>query len=207
MIEGFDKIALDDAHAIWRGRWSGANDDAFDALWAHRPENYHRILMGGRWVDTPRWQQAYGVDYRYTGHINRAKPVPLELEPFLRYARSAIEPRLNGILVNWYAGEHGHYIGRHRDKPHDLIAGAPIVTISLGADRTFRLRPHKGKGKIDLRIDAGTVIVLPHETNLTWTHEVPRFATDHGDRISVTVRAFKREAVDDHRPPRQPAAH
>ena len=164
----------------------------FDALWSLRPNRYHRIRMGGRWVDTPRWQQAYGADYRYTGHINRAQPVPASLQPYVDYVRGAVDPRLNGLLLNWYEAELGHYIGRHRDKPNDLIPGAPIVTISLGASRTFRLRPWKGRTKVDFSVVDGTVLVLPFETNQTWTHEVPLFAQDAGRRVSVTVRAFNR---------------
>ncbi len=190
---GFLPQPLDDDHCIWRGRLPDTYDirsDAFETLWALHPPSYHRIRMGGRWVDTPRWQQAYGRDYRYTGHVNRAEPVPASLSPLLAYVQADIDPRLNGLLLNWYEAEKGHYIGRHRDKPHDLVVGAPIVTISLGASRTFRLRPHQGAGKIDVALDHGTVVILPFVTNRAWTHEVPLFAKDRGRRISVTIRAF-----------------
>ena len=39
--------------------------------------------MHGRAVKPPRWQQAYGADYRYTGNTNRALPVPDELAPLV----------------------------------------------------------------------------------------------------------------------------
>lgn len=165
-------------------------ESAFEALWTLKPARYHQIRMGGRWVDTPRWQQAFGADYRYTGHINRALPVPAILTPYLDYSRDAVDPRLNGMLVNWYDAALGHYIGRHRDKPNDLIAGAPIITLSFGAPRTFRLRPWKGTGKLDFDLIDGTVVILPFATNQAWTHEVPLFAKDVGRRVSVTIRAF-----------------
>ena len=53
----------------------------FDALWAMHPEEYHEIQMPGGLVKTPRWQQAYGADYHYTGRVNKALPVPPLLEP------------------------------------------------------------------------------------------------------------------------------
>ena len=76
-----------------------------------------------------------------------------------------MEPRLNGILINWYDGSKGHYIGPHRDSPEGLIEAAPIVTISFGEERIFRFRPHGGNGKIDLQLGQGTVIVIPYNTN------------------------------------------
>ena len=35
----------------------------FDALWQMHPQVFHEIKMHGQLVKTPRWQQAYGVDY------------------------------------------------------------------------------------------------------------------------------------------------
>ena len=189
----FEQKRLDDSHSIWLGALPANlhfDTSKFEALWAMHPPEYHRIRMGGRWVDTPRWQQAYGADYRYTGHINRALPTPALLAPLLRYATQHIDPRLNGLLLNWYDAERGHYIGRHRDKPTDLVPGAPIVTLSFGAGRTFRLRPWKGRGKIDISLGDGAVVIIPFDTNTLWTHEVPLFAHDRGCRVSVTIRAF-----------------
>ncbi len=71
-----------------------------------------------------------------------------------------------------------------------LIEGSVIVTISLGAPRTFRLKPYRAKGTIDLPVVHGSVVVIPWETNQRWTHEVPHFARDAGRRISLTARAF-----------------
>jgi alkylated DNA repair dioxygenase AlkB len=117
-------------------------------------------------------------------------PVDSQLQPFLDWAHSAVDAQLNGILVNWYDGGLRHYIGRHRDSTANLVVGAPIVTISLGEERVFRLRPWKGKGIIDFPAANGMVFVLPYETNLHWTHEVTHRTRDIGRRISVTLRAF-----------------
>jgi alkylated DNA repair dioxygenase AlkB len=141
-------------------------------------------------VRTPRWQQAFGRDYHYTGQVNSAIPVSPILEPLLAWASGAIDARLNGILVNWYDGQKGHYIGAHRDSTIKMIEGVPIVTISLGEERAFRLRPWKGTGFIDIPVRNGTVIVMPHITNKHWTHEVPHSHNRTGRRISVTLRGF-----------------
>jgi alkylated DNA repair dioxygenase AlkB len=112
------------------------------------------------------------------------------MTPFLSWAREAVDARLNGLLFNWYDAERAHYIGKHRDSTKNMIEGAPIVTISLGASRLFRLRPWRKPGIVDLEADHGAVIVIPYATNLEWTHEVPHRAADHGRRISITLRGF-----------------
>ena len=168
--------------------------EQFPVLWDMHPLDFHEIKMHGRLVRTPRWQQAFGHDYAYTGQVNRALPVPTMLAPLLAWGREIVDPRLNGILVNWYDGALGHYIGRHRDSIIGLVEGSPIVTISLGAERTFRLRPwppRLGGQPVDLRATDGAVFVMPWATNRAYTHEVPAGRAGSGRRISVTVRAFR----------------
>jgi alkylated DNA repair dioxygenase AlkB len=187
--------ALDETASVQVGRLPDAmipDAAGFDRLWAMHPETFHLIKMHGKEVRTPRWQQAYGADYRYTGNTNRALAVPSELEPLHAWIREQIDPRLNGLLLNWYDAEHRHYIGKHRDSTINMIDGAPIVTISLGAERVFRIRRWKGDATVhDIPTGNGTLIVMPYAVNLGWTHEVPHNAKAAGRRISITARAFE----------------
>jgi alkylated DNA repair dioxygenase AlkB len=165
----------------------------FDSFWEIHPQEYHEIKIHGRLVKTPRWQQAFGVDYHYTGRINKAFPVPPVLEPFLRWSRVNIDDRLNGILLNWYDGALDHYIGAHRDSIKNMVPGCPIVTISVGEERIFRIRrwPARVKAEpVDFSARHGTVFVMPWETNQAFTHEVPSSTRHKGRRISITLRAF-----------------
>jgi alkylated DNA repair dioxygenase AlkB len=193
---GFDRHDLGDGRAFFTGRLpAGLALEArrFEELWSMHPAEFHEIRMHGRAVRTPRWQQAYGMDYRYTGRINRALPLPPLLEPLLAWVRQHLDARLNGVLLNWYDGALGHYIGRHRDSRTNLISGAPIVTISFGEQRQFRLSPWpraRGRQCLDFPAQDGAVFVMPYETNLHWTHEVPAARQWQGRRISVTLRAF-----------------
>lgn len=194
MYPRFEVTHLDEHREFHCGRLPDAlvpDEAGFESLWAMHPEEYHEITMHGRRVKTPRWQQAYGRDYHYTGRTNTALPLTDKLTPFLRWANETIDPRLNGLLLNWYDGSRGHYIGKHRDSVTNMIEGAPIVTISLGDERIFRLRPwRRGGAVIDFAAVNGAVFIMPYDTNLAWTHEVPHRARDCGRRISVTLRAF-----------------
>lgn len=199
MLDGFESHDLDGSHAFYTGRLPDAfafDGVEFEELWAMHPEEYHVIQMHGRLVKTPRWQQAFGRDYHYTGRVNEALPVPVRLEPLLAWAREAIHGRLNGLLLNWYDGQLGHYIGPHHDSTKHMVAGAPIVTISLGEERIFRLTQPKTKERLDFPAQDGTVFVLPYDTNQVWKHEVPKSAKRLSRRISVTLRAFEGSPID-----------
>ena len=187
---------LGGGHQLWVGELPKSllpDATGFEALWGLHPKEFHDIQIHGRLVKTPRWQQAYGMDYRYSGGTNRASPIPPILELFVQWTREKVARALNGLLVNWYDGRLGHYIGRHRDSPKQIIEGTPIVTISLGQERTFRMRPwpaRQGARAIDFPARDGTVLVLPWSTNRSFTHEVPRSKSHTGRRISITLRAF-----------------
>ena len=65
------------------------------------------------------------------------------------------------------------------------------MTVSLGEQRVFRLRPYPAaKTKFDFVLESGDFVLIPWNTNQHWTHEVPKFARYRGRRVSVTMRAF-----------------
>ena len=171
------------------------DDAAFEAAWSAHPTEKHEILMHGRLVQTPRWQQAYGADYHYTGRVNKGLPIPPLIEPLILWVREQIEPHINGALLNWYEGP-GHYIGPHHDSVKQMIQGSPIVTVSFGETRTFRLTLGKGANArtLDFPAPHGTVFVMPYGTNRVWKHSVPKSTRYTGRRISVTFRAFEAAA-------------
>lgn len=190
---GFNQHALDDAHVFFVGVLPTSlalSAAQFEAIWSMHPAEYHVIKIHGREVKTPRWQQAFGVDYHYTARVNRALALPTQLVPLLAWARETVHAGLNGALVNWYRGELGHYIGPHHDSVKNMVPDAPIVTISFGQERVFRLTHSKTKSRRDFPALNGTVFVMPYETNRVWKHEVSRSARWRGRRISVTFRAF-----------------
>ncbi|MEZ4884697.1 MAG: alpha-ketoglutarate-dependent dioxygenase AlkB [Chitinophagales bacterium] len=190
----FETIRLNTNYLVFTSEKPVSNfvlDDAtFLKIWDLHPEEYHIVKIHGKEIPTPRWQQAYGKNYRYTGSKNNALPIPDILKVFLEWSQENIDERLNGLLLNWYDGLKNHYIGAHRDSTKDLQEGSPIVTISLGEERVFRMRPYKNKGFKDIEIRNGNVIVVPWNTNQHWTHEVPHFKKYSGKRISITLRAY-----------------
>ncbi|WP_420573423.1 alpha-ketoglutarate-dependent dioxygenase AlkB [Kordia sp.] len=192
--ELFEVISLDDESVLYFSdkieELNFSNKD-FEKIWDTHPEEFHTVKMYGKEILTPRWQQAYGKNYSYSGSKNNALPIPELFKIFLEWSQKNVDARLNGLLLNWYDGQKDHYIGPHRDDTRDLIHNTPIVTISLGQERIFRMRKYGEKGFKDITIRNSGIIIIPWNTNLKWTHEVPKFKKYDGKRISVTLRAYQ----------------
>ncbi len=190
----FQYRPLDDEHGVYVSTLPpNVREETadFETLWNLHPADYPEIFLHGRNVKIPRWQQAFGEDYHFSGKVSRGLPIPEGLISIWQWACQAVDTRLNGLLLNWYDAQLGHYIGKHRDSTTHMIENAPIVTVSLGEERTFRLRPYGGQGFQDISMPDGTVIVVPYSTNLAWTHEVPKSTRAKHRRISITLRAFE----------------
>jgi hypothetical protein len=107
-----------------------------------------------------------------------------------------------GFRISWYDRLADFVVVTDPEKPSSFpqiasppkaprwVVGTPIVTISAGETRTFRLRPFKDKGFTDFEARHGTVFVMPWDTNLAVKHEVPHRASCEDRRISITARAF-----------------
>lgn len=189
-LSDFTRHDLGDGAAVFTGRlpadlvWS---DEQFEQAWSLHPATRPTIFLHGRHVAIPRWQQAFGMDYQFSGQVSRAAPTPELLQPLLAWARRVVHPELNGLLVNWYEGA-GHYIGPHHDSVRNMVPDCPIVTVSFGEARTFRLS--RGRDRHDVLAVSGGVIVIPLITNSVWKHSVPKSRRYVRRRISVTLRGF-----------------
>lgn len=188
---GFVAHELDAGFFVYTGRIPEElrpGPEPFETLWGMRPPRLADVVVGGEAMQAPRWHQAYGHDYQFAGYSNRAQPVPDALRGFLAWSQGAVDVRLNGILVNWYDAASKHRIAQHKDSLIGRIPESPIVTITLGAARTFRMLV-RGRW-IEFRVGDGDVVVLPEVTNRKFAHSVPHLPGDEGRRISVTIRAF-----------------
>ncbi|MFT5524065.1 MAG: alkylated DNA repair dioxygenase AlkB [Pirellulaceae bacterium] len=173
-------------------------DETVHEIWKLRPSERQWIKIHGEEVPIPRRQKAYGRDYAFAGQTSKADPIPLVLQPYLEWAQQNVCATLNGLLLNWYDGALKEYIGAHHDDDRQLVAETPIVTLSLGEDRIFRLSRYEATaGKlrpvehVDTVVYSGSGIEIPLQTNSAWKHSVPYFVRYKRRRISITLRAFR----------------
>ena len=95
-------------------------------------------------------------------------------------------------------------LGPHQDKTQDLVPGSSIVSISLGATRTFRISKKEGGKKIkvkDYELTNGTVIIMRKEMQDKYYHEIVKVNGEKGKkigpRINITFRKVKGVQKDD----------
>ncbi len=169
----------------------------FDELWAQHPAERRSIKMAGKEVLMPRYTENYGVDYYFSGTLFRAAPIPECYTPIINKLQQMVvddegESLLNNILVNWYA-DGNHYIGPHTDREKQLYKDSPILTLSLGATRTFKMVSKTDNGYArEIKINDRDLLIMGGTTQATHLHTIPKTKKAIGGRISITMRCFKK---------------
>lgn len=165
--------------------------EAFCAL----PYEQTQITLYGKTHDTPRLQKLYGVaNYAFSTYKMVAEPIiPPPVQACIDYARLKY-PKFewNGALVNYYA-DGNNYIAAHSDDEKDLQSGAPILSFSFGATRTFRItkKNKEEKYRLDVPTESGSMIAMCGQMQKFFKHEIVKAPKIAGRRINVTVRCFK----------------
>ena len=167
----------------------------FNELWQIHPEEYNDIMMMGKLIKTPRWQQTYGRSYNFSGVNHVALDIPDIILPYLHFVNNLGYGEFNQILINWY--ENGlHYIGSHSDDTTQLKKNSPIISISIGAERIFRFRSKITKKTVlDISLSDGIIVVMGGECQKDFKHEIPKITGEKAlkikPRINFTFRQFK----------------
>jgi len=166
-----------------RPGWVAGSGTVFGALAEAVPWRAERRHMYDRVVDVPRLLCFYGE--------GEPLPHPL-LTAALRtlnahYGAELGEPfRTAGLClyrdgrdsVAWHGDRYG------RGSREDTM----VAILSLGAPRTFSLRPRGGGPSRRYEIGHGDLLVMGGSCQRTWEHAVPKTAQDVGPRISVQFR-------------------
>ncbi len=203
---------LNEAGTSWVDVWQlplalTPTPQQYEQLWALHPAEQGRVKMMGKLVQTPRWQQAYGQPYRFSGLDHPAEPMPALVQPLLDYANAQPEYNagggdgFNAALVNWYR-DGAHHIGWHADDESQMVRrdGESLVfSLALGQEREFRLRPRPGTTgrSLSVPMPSGTCLVMGGQCQRTHQHSVPKVAGKKGAqlarRINVTFRQFTKK--------------
>jgi alkylated DNA repair dioxygenase AlkB len=83
----------------------------------------------------------------------------------------------------------------HGDRDGTRDARLVVASLSLGATRTFQLRPKKESclrhDPLGVDVAHGDLIVMAGDTQLYWEHRVPRDPRTTGERLNVTFRQHR----------------
>jgi alkylated DNA repair dioxygenase AlkB len=171
---------------------------SFEDIWDLNNNKQDVVIIFGKPTECPRYTQTYMRDYKYSGTQHKAVALPEKLKPYLEWANS-LKPNqtYNQVLLNWYK-DGTQYIGAHCDDEKEIVKEHPIVSISLGETRTFRIREKETKEIVsDISMKNQTYLIMCGDMQKKYTHEVPKVSGKKGEemgrRINITFRKFKDE--------------
>ena len=171
-------------------------DKFFDDLLDEIPWMQNKIRFYGKESLVPRlesWHGNEGLCYTYSGISMDAKPWTKTLLQIKKSIEPIAKSTFNSVLINYYRNGKDR-VAWHSDDEKELGKNPVIASVSLGAERKFKLRHKKYKEnqlKHEVLLANGSLLVMSGTTQHHWLHEVPRTAKPIGPRINLTFRVIK----------------
>ena len=180
------------------------NNEIFNSLLSLKPKERGKVIIFGKELDVPRWQQSFGQSYYFSGLEHKAVEIT---DPYLIKLQKWVEnhsgKKYNQILINWYTNGN-EYIGPHSDDESQLERNSNIYSFSFGDTRIFKIEAkpnYKDKVKqsqIKISMYHNTCLVMGGEMQKRWKHSVPKKLKKEKEhqifgnvRINITFRCFK----------------
>ena len=171
----------------------------FDALvgecgWERRSASFgHAVPRDEAYYGDP------GTHYTYSRRVYTPLPwIPELLSLKLRveeatppaaYANSGVpNAGYNAVLCNLYRDGNGS-VGLHADDEPEM--GPVIASVSLGAERLFRLKRRDGSVAFSERLAHGSLLIMAGDTQKNFRHEVPKEPGITLPRINLTFRRIE----------------
>jgi alkylated DNA repair dioxygenase AlkB len=143
------------------------------------------------WEAKRRWMYDREVDVpRLTAHFGLpAEPsAPRAIREAAEHVIDATGVPFNGVGLNLYRDGRDS-VAPHNDHLYEIVEGFPIVLLSLGATRRMSIRgKERGAGAMNVDLDSGSLLTMSYETQLNYTHGVPKTTKPVGERISLAFR-------------------
>jgi alkylated DNA repair dioxygenase AlkB len=176
---GLVRTQLDDSAWVdYVPQWVSGADVVFEGLLARASWRRHTRRMYDNVVEEPRLTASWR-----TSSGRPLLPVIGEMRDALtdRYGR----PFSTGGLNLYRDGRDS--VAWHGDRIPAEVVDPVVGIVSLGHDRTLRLRPKGGGRSIPIVLHGGDLLVTGGSCQRTWQHAVPK-TTSAGPRISITFR-------------------
>ncbi len=190
------KLALPDANITYYSSFFSPEESSeyFQILLNEIEWQEDDIKVFGKTYKQPRLTALYGMNnasYRYSGITMFPKPFNSILKEIKTKIEEITEIKFTTVLLNFYR-DGSDSNGWHSDDEKELGENPVIVSISLGAERTFRLRHKKDKTqKKNLILQHGSLLIMKGETQHHWQHCIPKSKKDIKPRINLTFRVIK----------------
>ena len=164
----------------------------FETLLREIPWKNDEAVIFGKRIITARKVAWYGdSDFSYTdsGTTKQALVWTDELATLKSIVEKLTATRFNSCLLNLYHdGNEG--MAWHSDDEKSLARNSTIASVSLGAEREFRLKHKRRDEKVSVLLESGSLLVMRDATQTHWLHSIPKSKKIKTPRINLTFRTM-----------------
>jgi alkylated DNA repair dioxygenase AlkB len=154
------------------------------------PWKTQRRRMYDREVDVPRLQAYFRLDEE-DGALETIRIAAGQVTAFTGAP-------FTSVGLNFYRDGRDS-VAPHNDHLDEIVPGFPIALLSLGATRRMTIRAKQPPRRmLHVDLEAGSLLVMSYETQLHYTHGIPKTNESVGARISL---AFRVKSARDHAAP------
>ncbi len=147
-------------------------------------------IIFGKKIITKRKVAWYGekeTKYTYSGITRFALNWTDELLELKKKIEERTGESFNSCLLNLYHdGNEG--MGWHSDNERELLKNGAIASLSLGAERRFVFKHKEDKGKVEIMLEHGSLLVMKGRTQNNWLHRLPVSKSIIMPRVNLTFR-------------------
>jgi alkylated DNA repair dioxygenase AlkB len=138
-----------------------------------------------------------GAKYKYSGIMQSSEAIPEEMHDLLERLGEIADVDYSNlinrvaIVVNYYAGGEDN-IGWHADDEPCIDQSYPIVSVSFGATRDFKIRKKADRKEVyTLPLADCDVLIMQPGMQEAYQHSLPKRKNIDSPRINITVRIVK----------------
>ena len=150
---------------------------------------FDRLLEIAPWQQRTRqmWDSEV-LEPRLVAAWRTGEPLPPEVAELVAPLDERYGVRFDSCLINLYR-DGNDAVAWHADTVRKTMRNPLVATVSLGARRSFLVRPAAG-GEVVRRYapGEGDLIVMGGAMQHDWHHTVPREKSASGARMSITLR-------------------
>lgn len=144
----------------------------------------------GRQVPVPRmvcWYGDEGAVYQYSGLTHYPQPWTNTLLELKQSIENTCGQQFNSVLGNLYRDGQDS-MGWHSDQEQVLGTNPFIASLSVGAERLFKIRHNKTGETLDINLASGSLLLMGGCLQHHWRHCVPKTRQPITARINLTFR-------------------
>ncbi len=175
---------------IFKEKWMSDTGELLRFPW---PVEQRQVTVYGKTFNQPRLVAWFGKSYSYSGCDLQARPLPNSLVAVAWGIERTLNMQrpFNSVLVNLYRDGQDS-VGWHADNEAEIDQTMPIASLSVGAERSFKIRPVGFMGSIaSVVLGDGDLLVMPPGAQATHQHHVPKTKRPVGPRLNFTFRCIK----------------